>query len=45
MGSDYRDEAHEGTPTELGKAVMKELTKEQTKVLRLSGAHGKIATY
>lgn len=31
------DEAHEGTQTELGKAVMKELTKEKTKVLRLSG--------
>ncbi len=31
------DEAHEGTQTELGKAVMKELTKENTKVLRLSG--------
>lgn len=31
------DEAHEGTKTELGEAVMKELTKEQTKVLRLSG--------
>ena len=31
------DEAHEGTQTELGKAVMGELTKEQTKVLRLSG--------
>jgi len=31
------DEAHEGTQTELGKAVMAELTKEQTKVLRLSG--------
>lgn len=31
------DEAHEGTQTELGKAVMKELTKESTKVLRLSG--------
>ncbi len=31
------DEAHEGTQTELGKAVMKELTKERTKVLRLSG--------
>lgn len=31
------DEAHEGTQTELGKAVMKELTKEHTKVLRLSG--------
>ena len=30
-------EAHEGTQTELGKAVMKELTKEKTKVLRLSG--------
>ena len=31
------DEAHEGTQTELGKAVMGELVKEQTKVLRLSG--------
>lgn len=31
------DEAHEGTQTELGRAVMKELTKEKTKVLRLSG--------
>lgn len=31
------DEAHEGTQTELGKAVMQELTKEKTKVLRLSG--------
>ncbi len=31
------DEAHEGTKTELGEAVMKELTKEQTKILRLSG--------
>ena len=31
------DEAHEGTQTELGKAVMAELTKEKTKVLRLSG--------
>ncbi len=31
------DEAHEGTQTELGKAVMKELTKEKAKVLRLSG--------
>src|SRR5574344_2010252 len=31
------DEAHEGTQTELGKAVMAELTKETTKVLRLSG--------
>ncbi|MBD5205641.1 MAG: DEAD/DEAH box helicase family protein [Bacteroidales bacterium] len=31
------DEAHEGTQTELGKAVMDELTKEKTKVLRLSG--------
>ncbi len=30
------DEAHEGTQTELGKAVMGELVKEQTKVLRLS---------
>lgn len=31
------DEAHEGTQTELGKAVMGELVKVQTKVLRLSG--------
>lgn len=31
------DEAHEGTQTELGRAVMKELTKEKTKVLNLSG--------
>lgn len=31
------DEAHEGTQTELGKEVMGELVKEQTKVLRLSG--------
>lgn len=31
------DEAHEGTQTELGKAVMQELTKENTKILRLSG--------
>lgn len=31
------DEAHEGTQTELGKAVMDELTKEKTKVLQLSG--------
>ena len=31
------DEAHEGTQTELGKAVMGELVKEQAKVLRLSG--------
>ena len=31
------DEAHEGTQTELGKAVIAELTKENTKVLRLSG--------
>lgn len=31
------DEAHEGTQTELGQAVMKELTKEKTKVLNLSG--------
>lgn len=31
------DEAHEGTKTELGEAVMKELTKEQTKILCLSG--------
>lgn len=31
------DEAHEGTQTELGKAVMGELVKEHTKVLRPSG--------
>lgn len=31
------DEAHEGTQTELGKAVMVELVKDNTKVLRLSG--------
>ncbi|MCH5307809.1 MAG: Eco57I restriction-modification methylase domain-containing protein [Prevotella sp.] len=31
------DEAHEGTQTELGKAVIAELTRESTKVLRLSG--------
>jgi hypothetical protein len=31
------DEAHEGTQTDLGKAVMKELTKADTKVLHLSG--------
>ena len=31
------DEAHEGTRTELGKAVMAELVKKNTKVLRLSG--------
>lgn len=31
------DEAHEGTQTELGRAVMAELTKPVTKVLRLSG--------
>ena len=31
------DEAHEGTKTDLGKAVMAELVKEDTKVLRLSG--------
>ncbi len=31
------DEAHEGTQTELGKAVMAELVKSATKVLRLSG--------
>lgn len=31
------DEAHEGTQTELGKAVMTELLKTDTKVLRLSG--------
>jgi hypothetical protein len=29
------DEAHEGTQTELGKAVMQELTKANTKILRL----------
>lgn len=31
------DEAHEGTQTALGKAVMAELVKTETKVLRLSG--------
>ena len=31
------DEAHEGTRTELGKAVMAELVKANTKMLRLSG--------
>ena len=31
------DEAHEGTQTELGRAVMAELVKPTTKVLRLSG--------
>lgn len=31
------DEAHEGTQTELGKAVIQELTKADTKILRLSG--------
>ena len=31
------DEAHEGTQTELGKSVMTELVKSNTKVLRLSG--------
>ncbi len=31
------DEAHEGTQTSLGKAVMGELKKEKTKILRLSG--------
>ncbi len=31
------DEAHEGTKTELGENVMSELTKADTKVLRLSG--------
>lgn len=31
------DEAHEGTQTELGKAVIEGLRKEETKVLRLSG--------
>lgn len=31
------DEAHEGTKTELGQAVIGELTKENTKVLQLSG--------
>ncbi len=31
------DEAHEGTQTELGRSVMDELTKKDTKVLNLSG--------
>ena len=31
------DEAHEGTKTELGQSVLKELVKENTKVLQLSG--------
>lgn len=31
------DEAHEGTQTALGKAVIAELTKESTKILQLSG--------
>src|SRR5574344_2060476 len=31
------DEAHEGTTTELGKAVITELLKDDTKILRLSG--------
>ena len=31
------DEAHEGTQTELGRTVMAELTKKNTKVLNLSG--------
>ncbi len=31
------DEAHEGTKTELGQNVLKELVKENTKVLQLSG--------
>lgn len=31
------DEAHEGTQTELGKNVVKELTKSTTKILQLSG--------
>ena len=31
------DEAHEGTQTTLGEAVMREVTKPSTKVLRLSG--------
>ena len=31
------DEAHEGTQTELGQNVLKELTKDTTKVLKLSG--------
>ena len=31
------DEAHEGTQTELGKSVLKELEKDNTKILQLSG--------
>lgn len=31
------DEAHEGTQTDLGKAVIQELIKDKTKILRLSG--------
>lgn len=31
------DEAHEGTQTELGQSVIKELTKSETKILKLSG--------
>ncbi len=31
------DEAHEGTQTDLGQAVIEELTKDNTKVLKLSG--------
>lgn len=31
------DEAHEGTQTELGKSVLNELIKPETKILRLSG--------
>ena len=31
------DEAHEGTKTELGQNVLKELTKQNTKILQLSG--------
>ncbi|MDE5740801.1 MAG: DEAD/DEAH box helicase family protein, partial [Bacteroidaceae bacterium] len=31
------DEAHEGTQTELGQNVLKELVKDETKVLKLSG--------
>lgn len=31
------DEAHEGTQTELGQAVLKELVKTDTKILKLSG--------
>ena len=37
MGFSIVDEAHEGTRTELGEAVIKELTKVNTKVLKLSG--------